>query len=115
LEQTFVTETSPHLPPTQLVGRASHVAVHASHLALCDLGKDPLGCGRPRQPRDGRGLYLDVIELQNIRVGLAAVDAGMRAQILEDELVIPFAIARRIRVHVGDVLLTVLAVPRALT
>jgi hypothetical protein len=61
------------------------VTVGAHHLAASDLGFDGLARGGLRkQHGDARGLLADVVELEDQRIGLAAVHAGVVMQMLED-------------------------------
>jgi hypothetical protein len=73
------------LGPTELLGGAAPMAVRASDIALRDLQLN----NRPRaltdHPGDGLALQrrIAMIELQNDRIGLTAVNARMGDQIVE--------------------------------
>jgi len=56
-----------------------------------------------------------VVELENHRIALAAVDTGMRQQVFEYEFLVSFAIAIRVRLYVRNVSCSVRAIPGALT
>jgi hypothetical protein len=56
-----------------------------------------------------------VVELKNGEVRLAAVDARVGLQVLDDERVVSLAIAVTVGVDVRDVLFSMLSVPSALT
>lgn len=56
-----------------------------------------------------------MIELQHVRIGLAAVNAGMCSQVVEDKGSVPTAIALGVCSHIRDVLSAVIAIPRTLT
>ena len=78
--------------------RAIAVTVRANDVALCDLGQDH----RPGPRNDPRDLVLlgcgiAVIELERQNVGLAAVHAGMRAQVFDHSLAIRDAPALKLR------------------
>jgi hypothetical protein len=63
------------------------MAIRAAHLAFLNLGHDPRpGPPASRVDRDVRDLVGDVIELENDDVALAAVDAWMFSQVLDDVL-----------------------------
>src|SRR3954454_24753331 len=65
-------------------GRAP-VAIRAADVALGDLGVDGAKAAAvPRQTRDGVALETDVIELEDQRIGRAAVDARTAPQDVVD-------------------------------
>jgi hypothetical protein len=60
------------------------MAIRTAHLTLIDLGFDPCPASTAsRIGRDVGNLVADVIELKNDYVGLPAVHAGMRAEVLD--------------------------------
>src|SRR5436190_666268 len=64
-------------------GRAP-VAIRAADVALGDLGVDGgKAAAVPRQTRDGVALETDVIELEDQRIGRAAVDARVVTDVVE--------------------------------
>jgi hypothetical protein len=60
------------------------MAVGTDHLALCDLVEDALPASVRQRLRNLERLIPEVIELENDRVGLAAINAGMGAEVLDE-------------------------------
>src|SRR5918992_2382532 len=60
------------------------MAVGADNLALCDLVEDALPAPVRERPGDVEGLVSEVVELEDDRVGLAAVGAGVGAEVLDE-------------------------------
>ena len=60
------------------------MAVGADHLALCDLVEDAPPAPVGERGGDVEGLVSEVVELEDDRVGLAAVDAGVGAEVLDE-------------------------------
>ena len=58
---------------------AASVTVCTNHLALCHLVEDALPIAVSNALRDAEFLVPQMVELQDDRVGLSAVDAGMLA------------------------------------
>ena len=76
------------------------MAVGASNLAFVDLGDDH--ASRPTsldELRDVVQLVAQVIELEDMRIGLAAVDARMRCQVLPQKRTIDLFLTPLIRVY----------------
>ena len=71
-------------PPPAADGSPTAMAIRADDLTSGDLGVDGprRGCARD-QLRDARRLRAEVIELEDDRVGLAAIDAGVLTKMVE--------------------------------
>ena len=65
-------------------GRPSTVAIRADDLALLDLGEDRRPSLRGELATDRERLVAQMVELENDRVGLPTVDAGMQTEVLEE-------------------------------
>lgn len=102
-------------PPPELSRSASHVAIDAAHLAPTDLCDEALQPSRGRTQARDEGCFLPyMVELQDQRVRLPAVQARMRLEVLEDEVAVPPPIANGVRENIRDVVRPVLPIPRSL-
>jgi hypothetical protein len=87
------------LRPAELFGGPAAVAVRAANVAFCDLELNDRPGALTDHPGDRLSLQRRVamIELQNDRINLAAVDAGVGDQIVEDLLAAFFPIGLPLR------------------
>jgi hypothetical protein len=91
------------------------VTVHATDFTALQLGLEYLETRAAFHPGDHLRLSADVVELQDDRIRFTAIDAGVCSQVINDEREVALLVASAVRIHVRDVLRTVLAVPTALT
>lgn len=91
------------------------MAIGAPNLALVDLGDDQ--AYRPtrlHEQRDVVQLVAQVIELEDIRIGFAAVDARMRCQVLAQKRTIDLFPTPLIRMYASCLAAAIRSVVRAI-
>lgn len=91
------------------------MAIGAPNFALVDLGDD-----HPHRPtclhemRNVIQLVAQMIELEYMRIGLAAVDARMRCQVLPQKVTVDLLLAPLIRMYASDLTRAIGDVVRAI-
>jgi hypothetical protein len=95
-------------PDAALFGRLRHMTVGAPDLTLGNLFKDRFpNEPRPRHRRNASPFVAKVVELQNHRVALAAINAWVRCQVLPHAKLVLFRASRSHLLDVRKVLLPV--------
>jgi len=91
------------------------MAIGAPNFAFVDLGDDHLH--RPtclREMRNVMQLVAQMIELEYMRIGLAAVDARMRCQVLPQKVTVDLLLTPLIRMYSSDLARAIGDVVRAI-